>query len=653
MATTDETIIRLQADVGDLKAKVVEATSAIERVGKATEEVSKKTEQAKEKSESFFNAYEKAVLKIVGYAYTISKVWDFANVGAGIREQEASLQGLAMAYGTSADTIVNKLKNISEGQLSAADAIRVASKALLSGLSPDELYKLMEVASRVKNAIGVDAAQAFDALTSAVERGNEKELKRMGILLDLNKTIHDYAKANDIAVESLTAEEKSHLALQAVIANSEVLFQRLGNTGTTTADRFAQINTQIQDFITTIQKGASYALQGVVGLVYMVEAGIHKVLSFAVDVLEKYVSALTYLPAKIGVISDETRNRWTKSLNELKMTLSMSAEDFVGKAAGLWGVMDEQIVGGVRASMEKIEGIHGKTIKKLRDKHKELTDFEILDIDGFARYYEKYLEEQEREEEEYQGWRQKVLEKANERYLKQLEEERRTTISYYDDIIAKIREMFGLLQETNQLQGMGKAGGGMSMATMALQEYNVLYTTYQKEMALDKQRTQSAIYQTQLRLNTARFALQFMAGISDAMMATLDISDKTQFEIHKAFALSQAAVNTALGVTQALATPPPMNLVLASMIGAMGAAQIALIAAQTYKAPAQTQTGMGTTPAVSLSSPSSSSGYGGSASSGISGQTVNVYITGAVLGGTKEQVAKELVGYIKKAQAEV
>jgi len=653
MATTDETIIRLQADVGDLKTKVIEATSAIEKVGKATEEVSKKTEQAKEKSESFFNAYEKAALKITGYAYTISKVWDFANVGAGIREQEAALQGLAMAYGTSADTIVNKLKNVSEGQLSAADAVKVASKALLSGLSPDELYKLMEVASRVKNAIGVDAAQAFDALTSAVERGNEKELKRMGILLDLNKTIHDYAKANGIAVESLTAEEKSHLALQAVIANSEVLFQRLGNTGTTTADRFAQINAQIQDFITTIQKGASYALQGIVGLVYMVEAGIHKVLSFEVNALEKYISALTYLPNKIGVISDETREKWIKSLNELKATLSLSAEDFVGKAAGLWGVMDTQIVGGVRASMEKIEGIHGKTIKNLKDKHKELTDFEILDIDGFARYYEKYLEEQEREEEKYQEWRQKVLEKANERYLKQLEEERRTTISYYDDIIAKIREMFGLLQETNQLQGMGKAGGGMSMATMALQDFNVLYATYQKEMALDKQRTQSSIYQTQLRMNAARFALQFMSGISDAMMATLDVSDRTQFEIHRAFALSQAAVNTALGITQALATPPPMNLVLASMIGAMGAAQIALIAAQTYKAPAQTQTGMGTTPAVSLSSPSPSGSYGGSVSSGISGQTVNVYITGAVLGGTKEQVAKELVGYIKKAQAEV
>jgi hypothetical protein len=653
MATTDETIIRLQADVGDLKTKVIEATSAIEKVGKATEEVSKKTEQAKEKSESFFNAYEKAALKIAGYAYTISKVWDFANVGAGIREQEMALQGLAMAYGASADTIVTKLKNISDGQLSAADAIKVASKALLSGLSPDELYKLMEVASRVKNAIGVDAAQAFDALTSAVERGNEKELKRMGILLDLNKTIHDYAKANDIAIESLTAEEKSHLALQAVIANSEVLFQRLGNTGTTTADRFAQVNAQIQDFITTIQKGASYALQGVVGLVYMVEAGINKVLAIGTKAVGGWVLLIDKIREKLGLITEETTKAHLKTINEYIETFSLSTEDFISKAARLWNVMDEQMVGGVKASMGKIEGIYGKTTKNLKDKRKELTDFEILDIDGFARYYEKYLKERQKMEEEYVALKIRMNAEERIRYMKQLEEEKKTTIAYYDDLIAKIRQMFGLLQETNQLQSMGKAGSGMSMATMALQEYNVLATTYSKEMALDKQRTQSAIYQTQLRMNTARLALQFMAGISDAMMATLDVSDRTQFEVHKAFALSQAAVNTALGITQALATPPPMNLILASMIGAMGAAQIALIAAQTYKAPAQTQTGLPTTPSVSLPSSPSQSSYGSSQSSGIGGQTINVYITGAVLGGTKEQVAKELVGYIKKAQAEV
>ena len=54
------------------------------------------------------------------------------------------------------------------------------------------------------------------------------------------------------------------------------------------------------------------------------------------------------------------------------------------------------------------------------------------------------------------------------------------------------------------------------------------------------------------------------------------------FVIAKAAALAQAAVNTALGVTNALATPtlnPAVNAALAVSVGVAGAAQIATIAA--------------------------------------------------------------------------
>jgi hypothetical protein len=57
---------------------------------------------------------------------------------------------------------------------------------------------------------------------------------------------------------------------------------------------------------------------------------------------------------------------------------------------------------------------------------------------------------------------------------------------------------------------------------------------------------------------------------------------KKQSVWQKSNAMIQAAINTALAVTSAIATPPaPLGIALAAIVGAMGAAQIAMIASQT------------------------------------------------------------------------
>ena len=56
---------------------------------------------------------------------------------------------------------------------------------------------------------------------------------------------------------------------------------------------------------------------------------------------------------------------------------------------------------------------------------------------------------------------------------------------------------------------------------------------------------------------------------------------KTAFNVQKAANLATAVVNTALGVTQALASaPPPLSFVNAGLVGAAGAVAIAEIATQ-------------------------------------------------------------------------
>ena len=63
-----------------------------------------------------------------------------------------------------------------------------------------------------------------------------------------------------------------------------------------------------------------------------------------------------------------------------------------------------------------------------------------------------------------------------------------------------------------------------------------------------------------------------------------EAAQRKAFNIDKKMKMAMAAINTATAVTQAYASaPPPFNIALAAMIGALGAAQIAMISGMTFE----------------------------------------------------------------------
>jgi len=79
-------------------------------------------------------------------------------------------------------------------------------------------------------------------------------------------------------------------------------------------------------------------------------------------------------------------------------------------------------------------------------------------------------------------------------------------------------------------------------------------------------------------------ALGIMGGLFGQMAEIARQGGEEQFQEYKNFASAQAAVSTALAMTNALAvTPTPVGVALATAVGAMGAAQIAMIQGQEYQ----------------------------------------------------------------------
>jgi hypothetical protein len=102
--------------------------------------------------------------------------------------------------------------------------------------------------------------------------------------------------------------------------------------------------------------------------------------------------------------------------------------------------------------------------------------------------------------------------------------------------------------------------------------------TYAARMeALEKERQKN---QRELNLETTQSILGNMVQLAEMFKN----DSKTAFRFAKALAIGQAIVNTAVGITKALAsTVPPFSYVLAGTIAALGGAQIGVIAGTQYK----------------------------------------------------------------------
>lgn len=82
---------------------------------------------------------------------------------------------------------------------------------------------------------------------------------------------------------------------------------------------------------------------------------------------------------------------------------------------------------------------------------------------------------------------------------------------------------------------------------------------------------------------TAKQKGDFILGQAQALTSGLAQTSKTAFNINKAAAISEAVINTAQGVTKALASVPwPLNLAAAAATAAAGAAQIATISSTSF-----------------------------------------------------------------------
>lgn len=178
---------------------------------------------------------------------TLRKAWDLAETGANFEEAVGRLNHQLRQYQTTAAELIPTLKDLTGGQLSNAEAAKLASQALAAGLNPEQLQTFTQLAEVASDVLGTSIPQAMDTLITSMATGRTTMLKQIGIVVDLEAEVDKLAKATGREAQAITDVEKHQILLNAIIGQSKTAIAALSDGTNSAADSMQAFKAMIDD----------------------------------------------------------------------------------------------------------------------------------------------------------------------------------------------------------------------------------------------------------------------------------------------------------------------------------------------------------------------------------------------------------------------
>jgi hypothetical protein len=573
----------------------------------------KKTEDASEKTagamKTHWESFRKHWLEVTASFYAAYKIfqkaWNMAEMAAQFEQQKVAFANMAASYGTTADAIIADLKRVSSGTIDTMTMMEKAGTAMMMGISPEKVVKLMEIARATAKMTGQDVTQAFSDISLAVGRQSKMILDNLGIIVSVEKANEAYAKSVGKTAASLTDAEKKQAFMNATVEAGEELMARLGKQEDTVRDKMDRLKATVKDIELWLGQmtiraamGAMAAFQGIAASVLLLYGGL------------KGLQGL-----------------YSKEAQEDAKAAFAAAVDLVGKAKDNLKAMIAPAEA-LATAMAKATG--GKTGEAggggKGGKSSVMTDEQLRDL-WIAAEAEKYAE----------------AEKFNEKWL---EDEAKARQKDYEAKKKADEEDIKRILEKNE------ADAQLSQAQY--EALRAIEDAYLEEKRQKEEKAAQAEMNLKYEVVNNAAALLMMLGEKQKAAAALGIALSTAMEIARAWQTTIAA--STLAFASQLVPGDPTSLArataAAAAVKAWGAVNIALIAAAGALRIGATMSGGG-------GEMGAISGGGYNPNSNVettyarnqelkSPKVINVHIYGNVV--DNDKFARELIESIRKAE---
>jgi len=149
---------------------------------------------------------------------TLKKGFDLTLEAEQINRVSTQFDLLATNAGLVPSVLREGLEKSTAGFMTMNDALKSANKAIVElGVNANRIPEIMELARKVTTVFGGDLASNFDRISMAMASGNVRMLKHMGIVIDSDKALRDYANSVNKMVSDLSEQDKKTAILNATM----------------------------------------------------------------------------------------------------------------------------------------------------------------------------------------------------------------------------------------------------------------------------------------------------------------------------------------------------------------------------------------------------------------------------------------------------
>ena len=373
----------------DSTGVVTASRSLDELTGKAqkVEGATKKVETATQSAGAKFAAMAGTVMKLTAAFAALAAVqrgWGLMAEAAKYEQQVRALNNLAASYNSNGNKIIADLKRISDGTINTITLVEKAGTAMMLGIAPEKISKLMEIARATARMTGQEVSTAFDNIAMAVGRQSKMILDNLGIIVSVESANRTYAVQLKKTADNLSDTEKKAAFLNATIAAGEDLIARMGQQSDTTKDKMDRLKASVDNARLMIGQGLIRVVLGATGAFQWLAAGVMTVIAIIPKLLE-YMARAT---AKIY--------EWTGQTERMKASLSEAASlkkgyedmlgaagELAGKAADNFSAMvssTEDMAGAINRAIPPIDGVTdtldaaAKAAQKLREEAEKINE---------------------------------------------------------------------------------------------------------------------------------------------------------------------------------------------------------------------------------------------------------------------------------------
>jgi len=189
--------------------------------------------------------------------FAISQAFEALNKASRLDQTIEGTKILAAQVGESGSSIINKLKEITNGQFSMAQAAQAANIALSAGFDSKQLNGLTNVAYKASRVLGRDLTDSVDRLVKGSAKLQPELLDELGIFTRINPAVEKYSLAMGVSSASLTDFQRRQAFANAVIEEGTRKFGVITVSANSTQASFEKVAATFSDLAQKI--GSSIA----------------------------------------------------------------------------------------------------------------------------------------------------------------------------------------------------------------------------------------------------------------------------------------------------------------------------------------------------------------------------------------------------------